>query len=481
MRKPLLIGGVGLSFGLWAWSSLEHSFAQMGEYASLGLMVAGGGLWWWQRRQAAVAAPIIVSHAPLKRADLDTAIAAAEAAIAQLEAEGGTLPTGRERLLALPTTLQGEDLTVAAIGRPGTGKTSVLERLDWSAACLDAAVPATATEIALDAEGADAFDAGAIASDLTLFIVDGDLGDLEFQALQQLHAARHRLLLILNKSDRYLPAELVELAQALQERVGAFIDAEDTAIAIAAAPGPLKVRREFADGTTQETQQAQQPELAPLTSRLAAALSARADLRLAAVWRQATAIEGEARQALNGIRRDRALPVIARYQWVSAAAAFANPVGTLDLLATSAVSAQLALDLGEIYQQKLSLQQAQAIAGALGKQMVQLGIVELSTQAVGSLLKSHALTYVAGGAVQGVSAAYLTRLAGLSMAESFAAMSVGADREPNSAMLQQKLQAVFALTKRADIFESLFAQARVRLPLTRSDASRNTAGTAAAN
>ncbi|MEO0947898.1 MAG: DUF697 domain-containing protein [Cyanobacteria bacterium J06641_5] len=467
MRKPLLIGGVGLSFGLWAWSSVEQSLAlaQVGEYASLGLMVAGGGVWWWQRRQAAKEAPVIVAHAPLKHADLDTAVAAAEAAIARLEAEDGTLPAGRERLAALTTTLQRQDLTVTAIGRSGTGKTSLLAQLDWSAEPLLAAGTTSIKELALDNE----FDAGEVTSDLILFAIDGDLGEVEFQALQQLHAARHQLLLVLNKCDRYLPEELATLTQTLQQRVEGFLAAENVPIAIAAVPGPLKVRRELADGTTEETIQERHPETTALTNRLATVLTAREDLLLAAAWRQATAIAREARQALNAMRCDRALPIIDRYQWISAAAAFANPVGTLDLLATSAVSAQLALDLGEIYQQKLSLQQAQAIVGALGKQMVQLGIVELSTQTVGGLLKSHALTYVAGGAIQGVSAAYLTRLAGLSLVESFAAMPAGGDRQLNLSTLQQKLKAVFALTKRTDIFESLFAQARTRLPLAPSN------------
>ena len=478
MRKPLLIGGVGLSFGLWAWSSLEHSLASVGEYASLGLMVAGGGLWWWQRRQLVAIAPVVVAHAPLKRADLDTAMTAAEAAIARLEAEGGTLPGGRERLAALPATLQRQDMTVTAIGRSGTGKTSLLAQLDWSAEPLGAAGTTRVEEIALDSENSE-FDASEVTGDLILFVIDGDLGETEFQALQQLHAARHRLLLVLNKSDRYLPEELATLTQTLQKRVEAFLASDDAPIAVAAVPGPLKVRRELADGTTEETLQERQPEATALTSRLATTLAARADLLLATAWRQATAIEREAHRALNVIRRDRALPVIERYQWISAAAAFANPVGTLDLLATSAVSAQMALDLGEIYQQKLSLQQAQAIAGALGKQMVQLGIVELSTQAVGGLLKSHALTYVAGGAVQGVSAAYLTRLAGLSLVATFAAMPVEGDRQLDLSTLQQKLQAVFALTKRTDIFESLFAQARTRLPLGRSDASQIDVGVAA--
>ena len=41
--------------------------------------------------------------------------------------------------------------------------------------------------------------------------------------------------------------------------------------------------------------------------------------------------------------------------------------------------------------------------------------MELSTQVLTTVLKSHFATYVAGGLIQGLSAAYLTRMAGLSL------------------------------------------------------------------
>ena len=47
--------------------------------------------------------------------------------------------------------------------------------------------------------------------------------------------------------------------------------------------------------------------------------------------------------------------------------------------------------------------------------MIKLGIVEVSTQAIASVLKTNALTYLAGGVLQGISGAYLTRIAGLAL------------------------------------------------------------------
>jgi hypothetical protein len=151
------------------------------------------------------------------------------------------------------------------------------------------------------------------------------------------------------------------------------------------------------------------------------------------------------------------LPIIEKYQWLTATTAFVNPVPTLDLLATAAINAQLVVDLGQLYQQKFSLERAQMIAGTLGQLMVKLGLVEASSQAIASLLKSHVATYLAGGMLQGISAAYFTRIAGLSLIDYFAAQSLNDDpsAEVDLDRLQQKLKAVFAQTQGSAFWQNL--------------------------
>ncbi len=92
--------------------------------------------------------------------------------------------------------------------------------------------------------------------------------------------------------------------------------------------------------------------------------------------------------------------------------------------------------------------------------MVQLGLVELSTQTIGSILKSHGLTYVAGGAVQGVSAAYLTRLAGLSLMAYFQEQQLDSSCGEgfNFAKLGEKLQAVFQSNQRQAFLQGFVKQ-----------------------
>ena len=58
----------------------------------------------------------------------------------------------------------------------------------------------------------------AMRADIILFVIDGDLTQIEFQALQSLKQYSQPLLLILNKSDHFTEDEQVRLMQHLRER-----------------------------------------------------------------------------------------------------------------------------------------------------------------------------------------------------------------------------------------------------------------------
>jgi uncharacterized protein (DUF697 family) len=213
--------------------------------------------------------------------------------------------------------------------------------------------------------------------------------------------------------------------------------------------------------------EAQQAEILPLTQRLSNILQQeQQSLVWATTYRQAKALQAEVKTGLNQVRRERALPIIEQYQWIAAATAFANPVPVLDVLATAAINAQLVIDLGGIYQQKFSLEQAQEVAKTIGSQMLKLGLVELTTQTLTSLLKSNTVTFVAGGVVQGVSAAYLTQIAGLSLVEYFQSLEESQETGQfslNLNALNQTLKTVFQQNQQLSLLQSFVKQALNRL------------------
>ncbi len=125
----------------------------------------------------------------------------------------------------------------------------------------------------------------------------------------------------------------------------------------------------------------------------------------------------------------------------------------------------MVMDLGNIYQQKFSLEQAQTVAGTMGSLMLKLGLVELSTKAISTVLKSNAVTFVAGGVVQGVSAAYLTRVAGLSLVEYFQQQEIAIDSGTglNLENLRQTLQKVFQQNQQIGFLQGFVKQSMKRL------------------
>lgn len=125
----------------------------------------------------------------------------------------------------------------------------------------------------------------------------------------------------------------------------------------------------------------------------------------------------------------------------------------------------MVIDLGGIYQQKFSLEQAKTVAGEMGSLMLKLGLVELSTKTISTVLKTNAITFVAGGVVQGVSAAYLTRIAGLALIEYFQQqeITVNSPSEFNLEKIRQSLQQVFAQNQQIVFLQNFVKQSVKRL------------------
>jgi GTPase SAR1 family protein len=448
LRRPILVGGLALSFSLWILQSWHDSIVQLGEFSLLSILAVSGGLWLWKRKHNQP--DDITDILPGDRSSVENAIAKAEVVIHRLTQEAETqidaayLASLKQQIPQLHTELDRQNINLAVTGGKSVGKTTLIQVLasNWQPETGKQVIfqetPALFTEVSATSDTAILDNTNL--ADYVLFLTNGDLTDTEYQTLQQLKAPQQRLTLVFNKQDQYLPEERASILQSLQQRMSCVV------VATSPSPLPIKVRKHLDDGSVQEWMEQPAADIQQLTQQLGEMIAQRGQqLVWATTLRKAGLLQIQAKDCLNGIRRDRAQPTIEQYQWIAAAAAFANPIPVLDMVATAAISGQMIVDLGGVYQQKFSLEQAKTVAGEMGGLMLKLGLVELSTKAITTILKTNAITFVAGGLVEGLSAAYLTRLAGLSLVEYFQQqeIAVEAGEGLNIEKLRQTLQNVF--------------------------------------
>jgi uncharacterized protein len=473
LQRPIVVGGLALVAGLWGLDSLHHSLDGIGDWLTLGAIATGGGYWWWYRQQGN-GKTVEAIAVDINQETLNQALTQAELVLNQLGAENPTSPQVeqfRQQLTQVKANLTRTDRRIAVTGGQRVGKSTLLKLLSTDP--VPANVPLKYIETPSlftvgetshsDETTARQMNLGA---DLVLFLTNGDLTATEYKYLQELHQANQRVILLFNQHDRYLPDERTLILQKLQSTVNGTLTKQDV-VSTSTAPAPMKVRQIQVDGTTIEEVETPPVEIASLTQQLSSVLAKESDRLLwATTYRQLAGVKAEAKTALNAARRDRAMPIIEQNQWIVAAAAFANPLPALDLLATAAVNTQMIVDLGGVYQQKFTLEQAQTAAGAMGNVMLKLGLVELCTQTVANLLKTNAITFVAGGLVQGLSAAYLTRIAGLTLVEYLEAQDLLAPEPPrawNLDLLGNTLQKVFQANERIAYLQTVVKQGLDRL------------------
>ncbi len=472
LKRPLLVGGLGLSATLALLGSAH--FNPFDSSTLLSAVALGSGVWWWRRGGASLGgfakrtqkaakpiAPPVVDR-PRVEAEL-TGLAtlldtlAQEVALAKSAAiSPETLKAYRDEHQALGIELARQTLRVAIAGDPRTGKTTLLNLLSPEAEQNAGPGLLTFEELSL----APAVTPDWLNYDGLLLVTDGDVTNSAFTLLRDRVIAGQGAVLVFNKQDHYDPTDQQTVLAQLQQRASA-LPAGVPVVSTAAAPRPIKVRRHQADGTVVETLETPEPAIADLRAAIDRTLAAEPSTLVAAtVLRRTQALRQRVQIDLNRLRRDRAMPLIDQLQWVAGAAAFANPVPTLDLLATVAINGQLLMDLGKLYGVNLSLEEAKTAAGTLASLTVKLGLVELSTQVLTAVLKSHFATYLAGGLVQGLSAAYLTRMAGLSLVDYFEQAALAGT--PTSALsweaIAQRLQSTIQQNRQLGLLQTLAKQ-----------------------
>jgi len=135
-------------------------------------------------------------------------------------------------------------------------------------------------------------------------------------------------------------------------------------------------------------------------------------------------LHGRWQVELEAERRLRLQPLVLRSQWLVAAGVFASPVPSVDLLLLTVVNGLLLKEMAELWQCSWTSEQLQAAATELGRTALGLGALEWGSQALAGVLKLHGATWMVGGVMQALAAAYFTRVVARAMAD-YLALAAG--------------------------------------------------------
>jgi small GTP-binding protein len=301
----------------------------------------------------------------------------------------------------------------------------------------------------------------AVRADLLLLVVDGDLRASEQEVFEALASLGKRLLLVLNKCDLRGEQEEQRLLQLLRRRCGDRIAAADV---IPASSAPQTVPMPGGRPLQPE------PEIGALLQRMASVLRQDGEELIADnLLLQCRRLGEASRDLLDRQRRTDAETIIDRYAWIGAGVLMATPLPGLDLLGTAAVNAQMVVEIGRIYGVTLSRASAQELAVSVGRTLAGLGLIKGGVTLLGAALSLNLPALVASRAIQAVSGAWLTRVAGRSFITYFQQ-----DQDWGDGGLSEVLQREYELNRREGALRSFLAAAfnRVVEPLQRQPARR---------
>jgi len=258
--------------------------------------------------------------------------------------------------------------------------------------------------------------------DLVLFVVDGDITDTEIKALRQVKGAAQRLLLVLNKIDRYTPADRALLLETLRQRTEGLIHPGDVLTA-AAQPAERIVILVDADGNETETRRRPTADVTALRERIWDILKAEGKTMAAL---NAGLFAGRFSDRLSreivAIRRDLAEKVVRNYCLAKGVAVALNPIPVADILAAVATDAAMMVHLSRVYGLPISRGEAGSLLKTIFTQLVFLMGTVWGMHLVAAALKGVSMglsTLVTAGA-QGAVAWYGTYVVGKAAEQYFA-------------------------------------------------------------
>jgi uncharacterized protein len=263
-------------------------------------------------------------------------------------------------------------------------------------------------------------------ADLILFIIAGDITQLEYQALCELRQAHKPLLLVFNKSDLYPEQERQSIYQQLQNLSGDSASDEllqrllsaDEVVMVAADPTPIQVRIEYPDGTKKYDWEKPEPQITPLKQKIQELIAreGRSLLAINALVQARSAEENLAKITLTNLRSE-ANALVWKFARYKAIAVAVNPIAIFDVLGGIFVDLLLIRSLAKLYNLPMTKYEVKKLFSGILFSSASLLLGEVATGLVFGVGKTAALIggtfnwailpgYLGAGAIQGAISGY---------------------------------------------------------------------------
>ena len=369
----------------------------------------------------------------------------------------GTISSGKSSLL---NALAGRDLFETD---PRGGTTLRRQEVPWPGADKVLLVDTPGLGEVAGSERMAAAAEAARDADIVLMVVDGPLRQSEHELLARLAEMEKRVLLCLNKADWYEEDEKALLLGQLADQAKGIVEPRNV-LAVRSQPTMRTRVRVLAGGQEADEQVPVPADIAPLAARMLETVRRDGrDLLLANLLLQSRGLVEEARSRVQDALQRRAWEIVDRYTWACGSIAALSPMPLLDLFASSALTVKMVVDLGRVYRQEMDFSAATQLLGQLGKNLIAILGVNAAAPAVAAAVASLLKTVpvagtIAGGALQGIVQALVTRWIGAVFIQYFRAeMQMPAEGLANVARREwQRLTSPVELAK-------FLAEARQRL------------------
>ena len=391
---PIALAGGGLLLGQWLVNDLLHV-----PGGGLGLLAAGAGVIWFGRRSG--------SPSFQEPSTVQGWVERCRSVLDQFEAfEGETAAGCALRRLRLQQVIEREAPLKVALVCVDASSRPALEPLQ------QALTGSKSLELSLahplDSQGGERiWPSGLEDQDLILFSLSAPLMAADLLWLQQLPREQRAWLLVRSEQEQSSSETQAELAPQLDDRWFermAVMQNGDAHLRRALVP----IRRELQKaGLLAETRQ-----------------------RLLRGLHQTWQAE------LEQLRWVRFQQLQGRTQWLVAGSVFASPLASVDLLAVAVANGLMIREMAMIWGSTAKIELLQEAAAQLARVALAQGVVEWTGQTLLGLAKLDGGTWLVAGSMQALSAAYLTRVVGRSMAD-WLALSAGV-AEPDLVELRQR-------------------------------------------